>query len=500
MIKRVHNPDVLTCIANLSSDEVFTPPSLVNQMLDTLPKELWSNEKATFLDPVSKSGVFLREITKRLIVGLKTKIPNLEDRIEHILYNQVFGIGITELTSLISRRSLYCSKYADGKYSIVQFSDKQGNLKYFETEHVWEGKVCKYCGVSKEIYDREKELESYAYSFIHSDNPNNFFNMKFDVIIGNPPYQMSSNDKGIQAKPLYNKFVEQSKKLSPRFLSMIIPSRWFTGGMGMGSFRDEMLNDDRIRVLVDYPKSRDCFPGVDIAGGVCYFLWERDNPGDCEVKSVTGNVELSRIRKLNEFEIFIRDNIGLDIIKKVLSKNEETMNNMVEPISPFGIPTSTRGLDNVFEDCITLVTSSGKSYIHKSVVKKNHDLIGNYKVSIGQLNPDRGGVNNSKDGKVNVFTKIKTYNPNTVFSATYLLLGSFKSKEESENFSNYMKTKFVRFIVFVTLSSMHITRDSFRFVPILNFKKTTSDEELFQKYNFSKDEILYIESIIRPME
>ena len=161
MLKQVYNPDVLTCLANLSSDEVFTPPTVVNQMLDTLPKELWSDEKVTFLDPVSKSGVFLREITKRLIDGLENKIPNLEERIEHILRNQVFGIGITELTSLISRRSLYCSKYANGEYSIVQFDDEQGNLKYFETEHTWESGSCKYCGVSKEIYDRGEELESY---------------------------------------------------------------------------------------------------------------------------------------------------------------------------------------------------------------------------------------------------------------------------------------------------------------------------------------------------
>ena len=230
MLKQVYNPDVLTCIANLSSDEVFTPPSVVNQMLDTLPKELWSDEKVTFLDPVSKSGVFLREITKRLIDGLESKIPNLEERIEHILRNQVFGIGITELTSLISRRSLYCSKYANGEYSIVQFDDEQGNLKYFETEHTWKSGSCKYCGVSKEVYDRGNELENYAYSFIHSENPEKLLNMKFDVIVGNPPYQLETGGTQRQAKPIYQKFIDTSIKLNPRYIVKIIPSRWFKIG------------------------------------------------------------------------------------------------------------------------------------------------------------------------------------------------------------------------------------------------------------------------------
>jgi len=193
-LRKKHNPDILTCIANLSSDEVFTPPKVANQMLDMLPKELWSNEKITFLDPVSKSGVLLREITKRLVDGLKSKIPLLEDRVEHILRNQVYGIGITELTSLISRRTLYCSKYANGKYSIVKFDDEQGNLKYLKTKHTWEGERCRYCGVSKKLYDRGDEFEGYSYSFLHIENLNKYLNMKFDVIVGNPPYQMS--DRG----------------------------------------------------------------------------------------------------------------------------------------------------------------------------------------------------------------------------------------------------------------------------------------------------------------
>ncbi len=231
MLSSFHNPDILTCLANLSSDEVFTPPNVVNQMLDTLPTELWSDKTVTFLDPVSKSGVFLREITKRLIKGLENEFPDIEERIQHILKKQVFGLGITKLTSEISRRTLYCSKKANGKYSIVKFGDEEGNLKFIDSKHFWVDGNCKYCGVNKKLYQRSKGLESYAYSFIHEEKPEELFNMKFDVIIGNPPYQMNMGNKegnSSKAMSIYDKFFDAAEKLQPNYISFIIPSRWMT--------------------------------------------------------------------------------------------------------------------------------------------------------------------------------------------------------------------------------------------------------------------------------
>jgi site-specific DNA-methyltransferase (adenine-specific) len=495
-----YNPDVLTCLANLSNDEVFTPPALANQMLDLLPKEIWQDKNITFLDPVSKSGVFLREIVKRLDKGLELSIPIKQERIDHILKNQIFGIAITELTSLLSRRSLYCSKAANGKYSISKiFDEPDGNLKFNKTEHDWEGSRCKFCGASKEISDRGGELESHAYQFIHAVNPESIFNMKFDVIVGNPPYQMNVGvQKENYAIALYHKFVHQAKKLNPKFLTMIIPARWYAGGRGLDEFRAEMLNDDRIRVIVDYPNATDCFPGVDISGGVCYFLWDRDHRGDCEITTIKGADRVSKMTRPlleNKCETFIRFNESIPILRKISLLNESTFDSLVSPQTPFGILTSfTDYKTEKFEGAVKLHTAAGIGYITENQILRNKEWIRGWKVYISAAYGERGNYPYLFLGKPFIGEK------NSCCTQTYLMLGEFPSKAVCENVISYIQTKFFRFCVMLKKNTQHAMRDKYALVPIQNFSESWTDHKLYEKYNLTKEEISFIDSMVRPME
>ena len=493
-----YNPDVLTCLANLSNDEVFTPPVVVNRMLDLLPAELWRNPDARFLDPVSKTGVFLREIAKRLMEGLSERIPDRQQRADHIFTRQLFGLAITELTALLSRRSVYCSKQANGPYSVcAAFHDADGNIRFRSTEHTWQNGRCRYCGASREVYDRDDTLESHAYEFIHTENPETIFpDMKFDVIIGNPPYQLSDGGNGASASPLYHRFVRQAQKLKPRYLTMIIPSRWFGGGKGLDDFRREMLNDNHIRVLVDYENASDCFPGVDIAGGVCYFLWDRDNPGLCDVVNIRNNETMHSVRALNEFDTFIRHDRAASIVRKVCAFGEPMMSNMVSSSKPFGLRTFVRPQES---GDILLRWQNGEGPYRRDEITVGRELIDKWKVITSYVGYDHAG-NPGKDGKRRVFSKIDILPPGTICTETYLVVGSFDTKQEAKNLVAYMKTLFFRFLVAQCMYSHHITKEAYRLVPIQDFSQSWTDEKLYAKYGITDEEIKFIESMVRPME
>jgi len=509
---RGRNPDVLTCIANLSNDEVFTPPEFANRMLDTLAEawaashdgaSLWADKTVKFLDPCTKSGVFLREITSRLTKGLEKEIPKLDKRVNHILTKQVFGIGITQITSLLARRSVYCSKHATGKHSIAKsFASDDGNIWFKRLKHTWEGDKCKYCGAGKSVFDRAAGLETHAYAFIHTDNIKTrlaeFFggNMQFDVIIGNPPYQLAS-DGGTRDIPIYNKFVEQAKKLEPRYLSMVIPSRWMASGLGLSDFRKAMLEDKHIRKLMDYERMDLVFPGVDFEGGICYFLWDRDNAGKCEVTTVTGEETIGpAMRDLNEYDILVRDSRGLNILKRVLAAGEPSIIDILSADKEFGWTSNFDGFreNKKPSDVALYYGRAGKRLvggIARKDVTKSPLLIDKWKVMVSAAYGERG----ARPAMV-LGPSFIAESP-SVCTQTYLFF-YVASKKQAESLQSYLNTRFFRFLVSLRKITQHATRATYTWIPQQTWDRVWTDKVLYKKYGLSKADIAHIEACIRP--
>ena len=545
---RGRNPDVLTCIANLSNDEVFTPPELANQMLDGLARawaednggaDIWADPTVRFLDPFTKSGVFLREITTRLTAGLEQAIPDLAERVDHILTKQVFGIAITHLTSLLARRSLYCSKWADGPHSVAKsFSHPDGNIWFERMEHTWVGGTervltadedgnpvektqdgkCRYCGTSQKVLDRGEGFESHAYTFIHTDDINarvaELFgaDMQFDVIVGNPPYQLADGGgNGTSATPIYNLFVEQAKTLEPRLLSMVIPSRWFTGGRGLDDFRASMLSDGRVRSIDDYVISADVFPNVAVKGGVCYFLWDRDHPGKCRVTTHFKDAEPSTTtRPLLEkgADVFIRFNQGLSVLKKVAAietgsgaslalPDHKRFIDLVSPRKPFGLVSTFKGKVKGASGDVLVYQNGGTAYTPRSSISAGEHLIDNWKIYVGFAAP---GTGNRDTYPHKIISTPFIGAPGTVSSETYLCIGPFPSKKQAESALSYLSCRLTRFLIQLHKPSQNTTRRVYTFVPTQTWDRTWTDDELYKKYGVTEEEIAFIEQVVRPMD
>lgn len=543
-----HVPDVLSCIANLSNDEVFTPPEVVNKMLDLLPQELFADPKTTFLDPATKTGVFLREIAKRCLdaqlPGYKERsleisdkkrrdIPldeydiafekQLQEKIDHIFHNQLFGIGITELTSLLARRSVYCSKYPNGPYSITHFNDAEGNVRFRRTEHKWDtaklmtlnGKKmgkCIYCGASREEYDREDNLETHAYEFLHTDNPEEIFKMQFDVIIGNPPYQLSDGGgTGDSAKPIYHLFIEKAQKLNPRYISMILPSRWMKGGKGLQNFRNQMIVDTRISSIYDYENAQECFPGIHLDGGVCYFLWDRDYDGKVRYTYKPREQEPNyseRFLKTDLSDTVIRDFRQISVIQKAQELCEKRFSEIVSTRNPYGFSADLFNCPENYPSAKLTMTPADNHYKIFGVCGKK----GGAKRTIGYVQLDK---KNDKDNNLDKFKLFfsKAYmttstvppeiiigNKGELCTETFLQIGGFENETIAKNCLSYIKTKFFRALLFYNRHSLNISKESFSLIPLQDFSNTWTDKDLYKKYKLTQEEIDFIETMIKPMD
>ena len=505
---RGRNPDVLTCIANLSNDEVFTPPELANRMLDLLTEawaeghggaDLWSNPEGRFLDPCSKSGVFLREITRRLTEGLAEQIPDLRERVDHIVTRQVFGIGITELTALLSRRSVYCSKHADGPHSIARsFTSEEGNIWFERTEHTWKDGKCTYCGASRKTLDRGADRETHAYAFIHTDDITariaEIFggDMQFDVIIGNPPYQLRDGGHGTSATPIYHLFVEKALELEPRYAVFVTPSRWMTGGKGLSGFRERMLSDKRLRNIVDFPKLYEGFPGVKIRGGISYFLWDREHNGPCRVQTIWDGEPTGPpvARHLDAYDVLVRRNEAVPILDKVRAKEEPTLDGRISSSKPFGLRTFFHGnpTPRGLKEPVKLYGSQKVSWVERSAIPVNREWIDRWKVLMTAVQGTSAAV------ETKFLSKPIVAAPGSACTETYLVAGHFDTEAEAVNYARYLRTRFVRFLVSLRKHTQHATRDVYTFVPDLPLDEVWTDAKLYARYGLTEEEIAFIES------
>jgi site-specific DNA-methyltransferase (adenine-specific) len=488
-----HVPDILDCIANLSSDEVFTPPDVANQVLDLLPSEIWSNPEIKILDPCTKTGIFLRESARRLMIGLEKKFPDEVKRREHIFKNMLYGIAITELTGLVSRRSLYYSKDAKNDYAVVQFNDSDGNIQFKRMEHDYVQGKCQICGSLYEDLERGDSLENYAYQFIHEEAAGN---MKFDVVIGNPPYQIEDGGQGRSASPIYHLFVNQSFRLKPRYVAMIIPSRWFAGGKGLDEFRRQMLESTKFRNLVDFPDASELFPGVDIAGGICYFLWDEKYDGLCETKTIQSGKDSSITSRMlgDHGDVFVRFNEALPIIEKIGKFGYPTLDLKVSARKPFGFATNFKDFATIkSKKNLKIVARDGEHEIPVTAVQVNKEWIDKYKVTIANAYGERGSY------PYLITSKPQILPPGSVCTETYIVCNVFETLEEAQNFVGYMRTRFLRFLIALRKNTQHVTQNRFKFVPDLDMTEQWDDARLYKKFGITKEEQIFIESLIREM-
>jgi site-specific DNA-methyltransferase (adenine-specific) len=510
----VHVPDVLETIAQLPNDDVYTPPKVVAAMLDTLPSHVWSAPDYKWLDPATKSGIYLREVLKRLMIGLADWEPEGKKRRGHILKNMLYGAATTQINGEIARRTLYQTKNATGtevtdpalENIIVRFKDPDGNVPFIETEHTLDKKqqFCTICRAPAKLI-RERR-ESFAYSFLHGTYPTKeLADIKFDVIVGNPPYQIGMDDgKGNRTAnitPLYNLFVEKAIAMSPRYIVMITPSRWFAGGKGLIEYRDRMIADRHIKVLVDNPKLYDVFPQAEIKGGVSYFLWDREYNGDCEFSTrIDGIIRDTDKRDLRRGKgVVLRDNFAAGIVGKIYSDpfGKGSLANKVSARDPFGqsIKTNYKDASAVpFEGSIPLIFINKVGYIRRDQLERNHEWVDRWKVLIPMAGDGHGREVSFVIGEPVALA------PGSACTQSYLVAGTFSTREETENYAYYLTTKFVRFLVLQRKISQHLTNTRFAFVPLLDMTRRWCDGDLYGHFKLTPEEITYIDRVIGPRD
>jgi site-specific DNA-methyltransferase (adenine-specific) len=503
--QRSRTPDILECLANLSNDEVFTPPSVVNSMLDLLPEHVWTDPDLHWLDIGCKTGVYLREIAKRLVIGLAERIPDPTRRVDHILGKMLYGVATTQLTGLVARRTLYSSADASAPISAARHIPgfgSSGNIRYVPGTHAFRSGSCSVCGATETI-DRDGK-DNYAYEVIHTARPEQLFHnekgtpVKFNIIVANPPYQMNDGGNGPSAKPLYHQFVQIAMALQPDYISMIIPARWYAGGKNLDDFRKSMKSDRRISHIVDAPNASEVFPDVEIKGGVMYFLWDAKHDADCQWSTLrNGDMSIPKLRDLRATDdIIVRSEMAENILTKVKSHHAGPwMDTEVSPRKPFGLDSTTRGAKRSSSQMIPLYQNGGVAYIDPDRISKNLPWVKMHKVLLAEA-----GGDGMKSLPNQVIGRPFVAAPDSACTETYLVMGTYSVPADAERRLHYIQTKFFRYMLSLRKITHHNSAKVFAFVPALSATEAWSDERLFKHFGLSDDEVLHIIDTVKDFD
>ncbi|MGY6771613.1 Eco57I restriction-modification methylase domain-containing protein [Gallibacterium sp. ZY190522] len=478
----------------MSESEVITPSKVCDEMVGLLPedglKEIVANQDK-LLDIASKSGEYAVSLYKRLTSELGYSHEDVRDII--------YSIPTSSIAYEFTRRF----------YEILDINVENIATEFnaYDLINVKNDKdEVDYESISK-ILRQEKPFSKIT---LEDKIKVGESTVKFGAVIGNPPYQESTSKESRQAKPIYPYFVSIAKSIDPHYVSMITPSRWFAGGMGLDSFRQDMMNDLAISRLVDYTNAKDCFPDISISGGVSYFLKTNNTNENCLVVSKHAGKENRMHRPLNEFNVLVRYNEAVNIIRKISVLGDETLDKIISPISPYGLSTKVRGEEEKDEkNDVKLYSSKGVTYISKEIISKGLDSIDTFRTMISQTSAEHAGEP-SKDGKFRVLTKTMcVLEPKEVCTHSYIVAGMFNNKVEASNLTKYLTGKFARFLVLQALTSIHLSRGTFVFVPVQDFTEQSDinwsksiddiDEQLFDKYNLSEEERKHIKNSIKDM-
>ena len=422
-------------------------------------------------------------ITKRTLAGFRTDIRMNIRCYEH-------DVPVTDLV----------------KAGVLKAADehvtKEGKTYFFNGYESLECDMINVLRAKPELFQNDIVRGNdfwHVYNTIPKSDNEDINNMKFSAIVGNPPYQIMDGGAKASALPIYQLFVESSEQLRPLAISMIMPSKWFAGGKGLDVFRENTRVDRHLEYMYDFVNAKDLFPTASIGGGICYFLWRANYEGKCTFTNVLAGHSSTKARYLDQFDVVVRYNDAINIIDTALPEGTKTIADIMLSRNPFGPSSNVRGDKIPSASQIALVTSQGTYYVDPAIVTVNKEYVDAWKVSISKVTCEHAGEPD-KNGQLKVLSSLRTLAPNTACTDSYLIIGKFSSQKEADNLRSYLATKFARFMLLMAVSSINLSKDKFRFVPLQDFSRPWTDSDLYAKYNLTDDEIAYIEQLIKPME